>query len=321
MARPIIVPLDGSRQAEAAVPHAVELARRTGTTLHLVRVHVPVLAYAASESPIAIPDPAWDAQIHDTALQQLTAAAAEIRSRVPVPVTFELRVGTPADEVIASATEHDAIAIVCTTHGHGGWAPQWLGSVTDGIVRHAPCPVLAMSEAAVMRTPAFSRILVPLDGGTTADQVLPVVQQLALAHDSTVDLFRVVAPPWVGDALNAVQSGRIDPFGVDPFADQAKHELERVAEDLVYHGIHATSTVEVATSPVRAILDRITSTNPDLVAMTTHGRGLSRIFVGSVTDKVLRAGGRPVLCWHPAHEPAAPVEVPMFATAVSAPTA
>jgi nucleotide-binding universal stress UspA family protein len=125
----------------------------------------------------------------------------------------------------------------------------------------------------------------------------------------------------VGDALNAMQSGRIDPFGVDPAADQAKHEIERIAQDLIYHGVRATSTVEVATNPTRAILERIALTDPDLLALTTHGRGLSRLFMGSVADKVLRAGGRPALCWRPPHDALRPGMSEMFATAASGATA
>src|SRR3990172_4309824 len=143
--RDIIVPLDGSLQADAAIPHAAEFARWLQGTLHLVRVHVPVLAYAAAESPIAIPDPAWDERVRDAARHWLVRQAADVRARVGRPVTFELRIGSPADEVTEAARERNARAIVCTTHGHGGWAPQWLGSVTDGIIRHSPCPVLSIN--------------------------------------------------------------------------------------------------------------------------------------------------------------------------------
>lgn len=322
MTRKIIVPLDGSPQADAAIPHAAELARITKGSLHLVRVHVPVLAYMASESPLAIPDPQWDERVRVMADEWLVRKAGEVRAGVTVPVTFELRIGSPAEQVCEVAREREAHAIVCTTHGHGGWAPQWVGSVTDGIIRHSPCPVLAMSEQAVRRVPGIGRILVPLDGSDTGSRILPLVQELALASDAIVDLYRVVASPFVGDALNALQSGRIDSFGVDPAADQAKHELERVAQELIYHGVRATSTVEIATNPTRAILERIALTDPDMLAVTTHGRGLSRLFMGSVADKLMRAGGRPAMCWRPPRDPKVPGTVEsMFATAASGATA
>ncbi|MBM4194367.1 MAG: universal stress protein [Gemmatimonadetes bacterium] len=299
MPRDILIPLDGSATADAAIRHAEALARAYGGGLHLVRVYTPITAFVPSESPVAIPDPNWDKAARENAQEWIVKAAASVRARVAVPVTYELRIGDPVDEIVAAARAHDVAMIACTTHGHGGWAPQWLGSVTDGIVRRAHCPVYAMSESAVKRTPGIKRILMPLDGSRTAAAVIPFVRDLAIRTKATVDIYRVVAPPWVGDALNAVQGGHVDPFNIDPVADQAKHEIERIAQDFVYACVHATSTVEVATVPIRAILERVTATDPDIVALSTHGRGLSRLFMGSVADKVLRAGGRPTFCWRP----------------------
>ena len=326
MTRPIIVPLDGSALADTAIPHAAALAAVYACGLHLVRVHVTMLGQAAPESPGAISDPAWDESFRSGAASWIMAKAAEVRARYPFNVTCELRIGRQADEITDAARERDARAIVCTTHGHGGWAPQWVGSITDGIIRHSSCPVLAMSEDAVRREPGIARILVPLDGSDNSAAILPHVQELALASGAAVDLYRVVSPPWVGDALNALQSGHVDHFGVDPAAYHAKHELERTAQNLAVHGIHATSCVEVATNPTRAILDRIVLTNPDVVALTTHGRGVSRLFMGSVADKVMRAAARPALCWRPPgtyapHGSHAPSDADrMFATAASGAT-
>lgn len=322
MSHPIILPLDGSDLAESAVPRAAAIARATKEPLHVVRVHVPVLAYAAAESPVAIPDPIWDAKVKEAAEEWLVQKASALKAELDMPVTFELRIGSPADEIVAAATERNARFIVCTTHGHGGWAAQWIGSVTDAVIRHAPCPVIAMSESAIDAPATLRRILVTLDGSRTAAAILPHVRTLANATGATVDLYRVVAPPWAGDVLNAVQSGRVDRFGIDPAADVAKTELDRVAEEFIYSGVHATATVEVASNPTRAILDRIGDIKPDLVAMSTHGRGLSRLFMGSVADKVLRAGGRPVLCWRAPREiQDEPDQARMFATSVSGPAA
>ncbi len=320
MKRPIIVPLDGSELADAALPRAKTLAKLLDCPIHLVRVHVPVMAYSAAESPVAFPDPAWDGQVRQAAEQWLKKQANDAATTMDVPVTSEIRVGTPADEVVAAARAHNAQLIVCTTHGTGGWAAQWLGSVADSIIRHSPCPVLAMSERAVASPMGLGHIFVPLDGSQTAAAILPHVRELALAAKSTVNLYRVVAPPWVGDALTAVQSAHVDQFGVDHAADLAKAELDRAAEELRYAGLHVTAVVEVAANPTRAILDRIGETRPDIVAMSTHGRGLSRLFVGSVADKVLRAGGRPVFCLRPPREVTDEGEsARMFATSVSGP--
>lgn len=322
MPHPIIVPLDGSELAESAVPRAAAIARATKSPLHIVRVHVPVLAYAAAESPVAIPDPIWDAKVRDGAQQWLVQKAAALVAELDMPVTCELRIGSPAEEIAVAATERGAQFIVCTTHGHGGWAAQWIGSVTDAVIRRSACPVVAMSEGAIAAPATIRRILVTLDGSRTAAAILPHVRALATATGAAVDLYRVVAPPWTGDVLNAVQSGRVDRFGIDPAADIAKTELDRVAQAFIYAGVHATATVEVASNPTRAILDRIADAKPDLVAMSTHGRGLSRLFMGSVADKVLRAGGRPVLCWRSPHAlQDEPETERMFATSVSGPAA
>lgn len=322
MARTILVPLDGSTASEMAMPHAANLARGIGASLHLVRVHLPVLAYATAEAAVSIPDPDLDAKVREASEKWLVAKASEVKSNFKLGVTFEIRVGAPTDEVVRAAQERDAAFIVCTTHGHGGWAPQWLGSVTDAIVRHAPCPVLAMSEKAVAGPPQITNILVPMDGSGTAAAILPHVRDLARMMNARVDLFRVVAPPWVGDAFNALQSAEVDRFDIDPAADSAKVALERVARDLIVAGIHATSLVSVATNPTRAILDRIAEAQPDVVAIATHGRGLSRLFMGSVSDKVLRAGGKPTLCWRaPRPEYPEPEEARMFATSFASPAA
>jgi nucleotide-binding universal stress UspA family protein len=301
MARCITVPLDGSGLAESALPCAAALAKMFGEPLHIVRVHTPVAAYSLPDGPTAVPELEWDSQVRAAARDWLERKATELRSTLDVTVTHELRVGNAGEQIVQAARECNARAITCTTHGSGGWAPQWLGSVTDDLIRHAPMPVLAMSEsAAACAAPDELRsILVLLDGSATAAAILPNVRELARASGATVDLFRVVTQRFAGDVLAEVSHPGNDRFGVDASANEARTEMDRVADDLRLSGLRATPTVEVAGNVTRAILDRIATTQPDLVAMCTHGRGFSRLFMGSIADKVLRAGGRPVLCWHP----------------------
>ena len=141
-------------------------------------------------------------------------------------------------------------------------------------------------------------MLVLLDGSELSESILPDVKRFAKVFDAHVELYRVVVPPWVGDSEVALPPA-IDRFGVDAFAEEAKHELDAVAEDVRSAGLSVTAVVEVHNGVTRRILEHIESANPDVVALATHGRGFARLLVGSVADKVLRAGARPMLCVRP----------------------
>ena len=296
----LLVPLDGSPLADAAVPLAVEIARRLKGGLHLVRVHTPFVMFSPGADTMApIPDPSLDERARSMSEQWLTRRAGELSNTAGIPVTSELRIGTPVEEIVGSATDHRVQAIVCSTHGLGGWALRWLGSVADGVIRHAPCPVLAMSEAAVARSAVVKSVLVLHDGSAVSDEIIPHAAWLARAFGAQIELLRVVAPPWVGDSLTAITSGTEDPFGVDAYAEASKIALDAVAAPLRTEGLTVRATVVVHLSPSRAILEHIDRSNPDAIALATYGRGLSRLLLGSVADKVLRVAGRPTLFFRP----------------------
>ncbi len=296
----LLVPLDGSPLADAAVPLAVDIARRLKGGIHLVRVHTPFVAFSPGADTMApIPDPSLDERAREESRTWLIRRAEQLRASADIPVTADLRVGAPVEEIVAAATDRRVQAIVCSTHGLGGWALRWLGSVADGVIRHAPCPVVAMSEASVARPTDIKKVLVLHDGSAVSDEILPHAAWLARAFGAEIELLRVVAPPWVGDSLTALTAGTEDPFGVDAFAEASKIALEAIAAKLRREGLTVHSTVEVHLSPSRAILEHIERTNPDAVALATYGRGLSRLLLGSVADKILRAGGRPTLFFRP----------------------
>ena len=298
MSNNILVPLDGSSLADAAVPHAIELARRMGGALRIVRVHEPMAPVTVEAPPLVFPDARIEAEVVMTKRAWLDARSKEIGSGSGLTVHSEFRIGQPGAEIVAAAADCDAKVIVCTTHGTGGWAPHWFGSVTDYVIRHTLKPVFAMSAAATERTTKPSAMLVLLDGSEMSEAILPDVKSFAKAFGASVELFRVVVPPWVGDS-EMVLTPEIDRFGIDAFAEEAKHELDAVAEDLRATGLSVTSRVEVQNGPTRGILEHIEKSNPDIVALATHGRGIARLLVGSVADKVLRASSRPMLCVRP----------------------
>ena len=70
-------------------------------------------------------------------------------------------------------------------------------------------------------------------------------------------------------------------------------------QGLTEAGLKAHATVRVEMSPVKSILAHVEETNPDVLALATQGRGLSRLIVGYVADKLIRGAKRPVLVLRP----------------------
>lgn len=303
MLRTILVPLDGSALAERALPIAADIARRSGGTVHLVRAHVPIAVVGATaEGAIFSQDMlAADDALRARAKAYVDAAAARVAAEWGLRVSGVTEDGSPAGLITDIADRIDADLVIMTTHGAGGFTPDWLGSVADSVIRHSHRPVLALPENDAHLGETFTprRILVTLDGSALANAILPIARDLAIAFGAQVDLIRIVAPYVPGDVIATLAADRPDPFGVDAESVHAKKTLDDAAADLHKVGLKTTVTVRVDLSPTRCLLDHVKETDPDCLAIATQGRGVSRIFLGSVADKLIRSAGRPVIVLRP----------------------
>ena len=147
----------------------------------------------------------------------------------------------------------------------------------------------------------YERLLVALDGSELAEQVMPHVEALARAFDSTLILLRATTPP---ETLIAQVSAGLDlgvPTIVDPtpLIEEELREvqtyLDRVASRLRDAGLKV-QTEHPEGPAARVIVQRARELDVGLIAMTTHGRGgLGRLIFGSVADEVLRTASCPIL--------------------------
>jgi nucleotide-binding universal stress UspA family protein len=88
----------------------------------------------------------------------------------------------------------------------------------------------------------------------------------------------------------------------------AEKYLEQVAQRLRADGAMVQTRVPVHEQPATAILEEAAAVGADLIALETHGRGsLSRLLLGSVSDKVVRGSSLPVLVCRLPSEPATPL--------------
>jgi nucleotide-binding universal stress UspA family protein len=140
----VLVPLDGSDLAERALDPAVGLARLTGASLHLLRV-VDVARLDGRGLAGAALEYAYPAALLDTEATDAGAYVDQVRGRLAARglenrVEVEVRHGVAPREIAARARPGDLI--VMATHGRGGVARWFLGSVAEEVVRRAAVPVL-----------------------------------------------------------------------------------------------------------------------------------------------------------------------------------
>ena len=299
----ILVPLDQSSLAEQALGTAEAIAHASHGELSLVLAH-RMAPYDGSlvGSWSDAKDPAESVYIR--------AIVDEVARGSGVTVGGTVATGMPAETICRRAREIGADLIVMTSHGRTGVSRAWLGSVADGVVRTASVPVLvlrATDDAPAMGRghpiPLFRRILVPLDGSTTSSAILSSAAELAKCDNARLIFLRVVAPVplfVIDPQIPAYPTNIEDPDATKQVADATREELNEVASAMEHeYSLNVETLVVVSGRTAHAILASAERHAADLIAMTTHGRGVSRFVLGSVTDKVLRGGHLPMLLLHP----------------------
>jgi len=136
---PVLAPLAFDSGSDLVLDTAGALAEDAGVPLvavHAIEPSTLPLPYTMTLPPV---DPSALIERVEATLGRWTAPVAE-----RVPVTVDTRAGTPAAQVVEAAHEHGASLVVQASHGRRGLSRWLLGSVAEGVVRHAPCPVLTL---------------------------------------------------------------------------------------------------------------------------------------------------------------------------------
>lgn len=310
MLRSILVPLDGSTFGEQALPWALSIARRAKASLEIVHVH---RALEATYAEMQIFDATLDQQIRGRERQYLESTLAAVKAVGGVTAAAVNKEGEVAATIRDHAQAAGADLIVMMTHGRGPLGRFWLGSTTDELMREAPAPMLLIhphDKKADLKTDiVLQHVLIPLDGTPLAEQILPPAVNLARLMGAALTLLRIVKP-----VMPMAMPAGVGSFGemahhmlerVDTLQDQLKAEaqgyLDQVAERLRGQGLNVQTQVAIEEQPGVAILHHA-QPPVDLIALETHGRrGVARLFLGSVADKVIRGAHVPVLVHRPVH--------------------
>ena len=291
MHKKILVALDGSQPSEQILPYARHLAKRLNIPVALLQVIEPeALIPLVAGKPERYPEV--------LAAQRGTIGAYLNRVATSFPnsrsVDCLVEVGKPAEIIADKAAAETGTLIAMTTHGRSGIQRWLLGSVAEKVL-HAASNHLLLVRAKETGSPEetlWKSILVPLDGSELAESVIPDVIELAKKMGVEIILARAFRFP-----LNDYGEGYGSDEGVwDMVRDDARNYLEEKVKQLQSKGAERVTSLLLEGYAAGSIIDLAQKTPESLIAMCTHGRsGVGRWVLGSVTDRVVRHSGDPVL--------------------------
>ncbi len=297
----MLVPVDGSKLSEEAIPTAIAFAQKAGESarITLLRVKQTELAFYPPESTYSIPK-----GVHPEVEHYLSALATTIKAQ-GVEVETLGSYGDPAATIVDVADERTCDVIVMVTHGRKGGSRLLHGSVADRVLQGATVPVMLLKHGEQpIRT--FSaenspRLLVPLDGSELAEAILPLAKQLALQLGASVTLLRSLDLPDLTIANKGRAAAGTDAIKVIIPTERknAREYLEKMQREMQAQGIPTAALVTEGGAAEDIALQASEQENAGeavFIVMATHGRtGLGRWLYGSVAGALLQLTATPLL--------------------------
>jgi nucleotide-binding universal stress UspA family protein len=265
----ILLATDGSEDAAEAREAAVDLARRSGSELHLVHVWHDVpspYAHAFVKRELE----RQGQEILDEQVKKIEEAGGTVTEA-------HLRGGRTSDEIIELSEELGAGLLVLGSRGHGAVRRLLLGSHSEAIIHHAHLPVLVLRCAENIWPP--SRVVIGDDYSEDAKKAAELAANIAKFYEADTLLVHAY-PRLVEDSSDAEDA-----------MQQAEEKLEERANNLKdILGYEPRTTMTSGDATVTILEAAREGNGPTLVAVGSRGLGaVGRARLGSVSSKVVRA--------------------------------
>jgi nucleotide-binding universal stress UspA family protein len=154
----ILLATDGSEEAELATLRAVELAQRTESELHVVHVGLAPSFLMSDPATLGYDRKLYE-QIEEESQELLRKLSWQVKVAGGPVAETHLRMGEVDLEIVALAKEIGAGLIVMGCRGHRGIRRALEGSISDRVIRHAPCPVLVVRSHKRAEAPERAALL------------------------------------------------------------------------------------------------------------------------------------------------------------------
>jgi nucleotide-binding universal stress UspA family protein len=285
MFKHILVPLDGSRLAEAALPVAAVFAKKLGakvTFVHLIEKGAPGKVHGQEHLK--------DAESASVYLKDVSGRALPSGLQVDCHV-HTAEVDNVAESIVEHARELGCDFIVMCSHGGGGALRMMLGSIAQKVISIGSFPVVVTHPGENGDARAFScgALLVPFDGDVEHARALPIAKELARAFGATLHLAMVI--PTFGTLSGQMTvTSRLLPGTTSRMLDMAvqsaEEDLRVQVEALRNQGLDATAHV-LRGDPAGVIVEYAEQSEVDMIVLATHGRlGMDAFWEGSVANRV-----------------------------------
>jgi nucleotide-binding universal stress UspA family protein len=293
MFKHLLVPLDGSHLAEAALPAARFLSRSFGASVTLVHLMEKGRPQTVHDQP----------HLHDAneAAAYLSRVAASFPAGVPVDWhVHEDEVRRVAASIVEHCMKelHSDLVIMCA-HGEGGTRRFVQSSIAQQVTAFGTVPVLVLhAEQSSHREFACNKVLMPVEAGQQHGDIFGIAEKFATSCAAVVRLISVA--PTNGTIKGKwLQVGRLLPGAtaelLDLEADQLGEFLGSKASALRAAGVTAETAV-LRGDPGPVISLDAEESRADIIVMATHGKsGMSALWEGSVASRVFAESKSPLL--------------------------
>jgi nucleotide-binding universal stress UspA family protein len=292
----ILLPLDGSDLAETAIPYVWDLAGQLEAEVYLLHACPPA-------------EHKTDLGMHQLYLNNI---AENLRQRIKEnwqpsgepKIQVEVILDEPVNAIFEYVKQKSISMVALTSHGTSGLRAWAMGSVADKVVRGVGIPTLLIriKEGRIIpeKKGLIQKILLPLDTSDASAISFPYAVQLAKKLKASIALFSMGQTVY---AQNIVGLGSIGTFPVGNLESidiatekHIREYLKGIADGIRKAGIEVTQTSLMGGDAAYEILEMEKKMQPDLVVMATRGRSnIARWVLGSVAEKVLLEGDRPIL--------------------------